>query len=104
MITKVQTVHFANNGTGALDVSCDITDDNGVPLKGFRSQFTASPALVAALLDECQAYVDAALGDVTDVVAATGLVKSIERLATVRAELTAEEAKLADLKAVAVRG
>jgi len=44
MITKIQTIHFANNETGALDVGFDFLDANGQPVKAARSQFTAAKA------------------------------------------------------------
>ena len=99
MNTKVTTVHFANNGDDSLDVGFDILDANGAPVKGHRVQAKIGAALRDGILAKAQAIVDAAVGDVADTVAATGLAKSIERLDAVRAEIVAEEARLAALKA-----
>lgn len=93
MNTKIQTIHFANNGTDAADVGFDFLDADGQPVKPARSQFTLSSGLVAALLAECQAHVDGTLADVTDATRATSLVKAMKELDDTRAAVVIAKAE-----------
>lgn len=102
MKTKVQTVHFANNGTDALDVSYDILDDAGQPVKPQRSQFTASPELVAMLVAECQAHADEKVSAVADATVRAALVgAALKTLDDTKAAVAAEDASLAAKRAEA---
>jgi hypothetical protein len=101
MNAKIQTVQLFNDGRTV--VAFDFLDANGQPVKPASLQFDCSPALLAAVLAECQAAVDGKVADVTDDLRAGSLVAKLKQLDDTKAAIAAAETELAaKVAAVAV--